>query len=102
VSSAYEKEEGARILRLHAALIERALDALPALSAEAWDCPSADAFVAGLARSDAALQDASVTMRSVAAALDASAAAQRTAEAAAAETAVVVDPSADPVPDNVF
>ncbi len=82
MSTAYEKELAAGSLRYYAGLVEDALDSLPALSAEAWDCPAADAFVDGARAEDASLTGAAATMRSVATALDNAAAAQRAAEAA--------------------
>ena len=112
MSTAYEKELAAGSLRYYAGLVEDAFNSLPALSAQAWDCPAADAFADGARAEDANLESAAGTMRSVATSLENAAAAQRAAEAAAAtaaaEAAVVAaaagtpDPPSPGVPSNVF
>ncbi len=105
MSTAYEKELAAASLRVYAGRVERALDAIPALSAEAWDCPAADAFVDGAIAEQAKLAGAAGTMRAVADALDAAAAAQRAEEAAAAQAAAeaaAAPAPAPPPPANVL
>ena len=115
MSTAYEKEMAASTLRVYADRTETALDSIPALSADAWDCPAADAFVEGVVAEQGSLAAAAGTMRSIANALDAAAAAQRAAEAAAAaaaeaaaaeaaaETAAASEPAdPPPIPMNVF
>lgn len=106
MSTAAEKELTAASLRVYADWVETALDAIPGLSADAWDCPAADAFVEGVRGEQATLRAAATTMRSVADSLDAAAAAQRAAaaEAAAATAATAGDEPdlAPPVPTNVM
>ena len=106
MSSASEKELAAASLRVYAGWVETALDAIPALSADAWDCPAADALAEGVAVEQANLVAAAGTMRGVADSLDAAAAAQRAAEAAAAEAAAVaanlVEVDTPPPPSKVF
>ncbi len=111
MSTASEKELAAASLRVYAEWVESALDSIPALSASAWDCPAADAFVAGVVDQQAGLDAAASTMRSIATALEATAEAQRAAELAAAEAAAAAasavgdlgspDPAPAP-PVNVF
>ena len=105
MSTAYEKELAAASLRVYAGRVESALDGIPALSADAWDCPAADAFVEGVRLEQGNLAAAAGTLRAVADSLDAAAATQRAAEAAAAAAAEAaatapVDPLS--VPINVF
>lgn len=104
MSTASEKELAAAALRVYAGQVESALDAIPALSAEAWDCPAADAFVDSAIAEQGKLAGAAGTMRAVADALDAAAAAQRAEEAAAAQTAAeaAVTTPAPPPPANVL
>ncbi len=104
MSTATEKELAAASLRVYASRVEAALDGIPGVSAEAWDCPAADAFVAGVAAEQANLDATADTMRAVADSLDAAAAAQRAAEAAAqaaaeAEAAAAAAAAAPPPPE---
>lgn len=79
MTTAWEKEHAAAALRRHADEISSLLDDMPALSAEAWDCPAADAFVEGLREQDARLGNAAHALRAAAADLEAAAARQRAA-----------------------
>ena len=84
MSTAVEKEIAASQLRWYAGEIESAFDGLSALSAQAWDCPAADAFVEEASAEAGHLGSVAATLREVASSLESAAAAQRAAEAAAA------------------
>ncbi len=92
MSSAGEKELAAGSLRWYAARLESALDAVPGLSATAWDCPAADDLLRRTASEAQALDAAAAVVRGVAAALDVAAAAQR------ADDAVSLSPADPPSP----
>lgn len=87
MSTAVEKEIAAAQLRWYAGEIESAFDGLSALSAQAWDCPAADAFVEEASAAAGHLATVASTLREVATSLESAAAAQRAAEAAAAAAA---------------
>lgn len=87
MSTAVEKEIAASQLRWYAGEIESAFDGLPGLSARAWDCPAADAFVEEASVEAGHLASVASTLREVATSLESAAAAQRAAEAAAAAAA---------------
>lgn len=84
MSTALDKEIAASRLRWYAGQVEPAFDALPALSASAWDCPAADAFLEEASAAAGRLAGMAATLRQAAVSLELAAAAQRAAEAAAA------------------
>ena len=95
MSTAVEKEIAASQLRGYASQIESTFDPLPAMSAQAWECPAADAFVQEASAEAGRLRAVSETLRNVAASLDSAAAAQRAAEAAEAAAAAAAAAAAE-------
>lgn len=85
MSTPAQKRASADDLRTYADAIEPALDDIPGLSHQAWDCPAGDSFDTETSSEQTSLQTASGTLRTVAWLLDQVAATQE-AEAAASTT----------------
>ena len=87
MSTPTQKRLSAASLRWYADVIEPALDDIPGLSHDAWDCPAGDSFDAETSSKQTNLGSAAGTLRTVAWLLDQAADTQEAAAAAAAADA---------------
>lgn len=95
MSTPAQKRASADSLRWYADMIEPALDAVPGLSHDAWDCPAADSFNSETATKRSSLEAAAGSLRTVAWLLDQAADAQEAEAAAAAAAAAAVAATSD-------
>lgn len=91
MSTATQKRIAASSLRWYADEIEPALDDIPGLSHQAWDCPAGDDFDSETLSKQTSLGSAAGTLRTVAGLLEAAADAQEAEEAAAAAAAAAAN-----------